>query len=63
MPRHYALVHSVAENAFQDVPTAPFYPAKYKGFLVDKRVRLNCGWANICHSKFDFKTNFSYGYI
>jgi len=45
MPGHYVLAHSVAGNAFQNVPTTPLYTAKYKDFLVDKNVRLICGWS------------------
>jgi len=44
MPGCYALVHSVAETIFQNVPTTPLYTAKYKYFLVDQNVRLICGW-------------------
>ena len=44
MPGHYVMVHSVAENVFQDVPTTHLYTTKYKGFLADKNVRLTCGW-------------------
>jgi len=44
MPGHYVLVHSLAENVFQDVPRTPLYTAKYKVFLVDKNVRLIHGW-------------------
>jgi len=44
MPGHYVLVHSVAENVFQDVPKTPLYTTKYKDFLVDQNVRLICGW-------------------
>ncbi len=40
MPGHNALVHSVAENVFQNVPITPLYTAKYKDFLVDKNVKL-----------------------
>jgi len=41
---HYVLIHSVAENVFQDVPRTPLYTAKHKDFLVDKNVRLIRGW-------------------
>ena len=44
MPGHYALIHSIAENVFQDVPTTPLYKTKYKDFLVDQNVRLIRGW-------------------
>jgi len=44
MPGHYVMVHSVAENVFQDVPTTLLYKVKYPDFLVDKNVRLICGW-------------------
>jgi len=44
IPGHYVLIHSVAENVFQDVPTTCLYTTKYKDFLVDKNVRLICGW-------------------
>ena len=44
MPGHYVLVHSVAENVFQDVPRSLLYKAKYPDFLVDKNVRLIRGW-------------------
>ena len=44
MPGHYVLIHSVAENVFQDVPTTCLYKTKYPDFLVDKNVRLICGW-------------------
>ena len=43
MPGHYVLVHSVAENVFQDVPRTPLYTAKYIDFF-DQNVRLVCGW-------------------
>ena len=44
MPGYYVLVHSVAENVHQDVPTTCLYKTKYPDFLVDKNVRLICGW-------------------
>jgi len=44
MPGHYVLIHSVAENVFQDVPTSRLYKTKYPDFLVDKNVRLIRGW-------------------
>jgi len=44
MPGHYVLIHSVAENVFQDVPTTCLYKTKYADFLVDKNVRLIHGW-------------------
>ena len=44
VPGHYVLIHSVAENVFQDVPTTLLYKAKYPDFLVDKNVRLIRGW-------------------
>jgi len=44
MPGHYVLIHSVAENVFQDVPTTCLYKTKYKEILVDKNVRLIYGF-------------------
>ena len=38
------MIHSVAENVFQDVPTTHLYKTKYADFLVDKNVRLIHGW-------------------
>jgi len=44
IPGNYVLIHSVAENDFQDVPTTCRYKTKYPDCWVDKNVRLICGW-------------------
>jgi len=68
---HYVLIHSVAENVFQDVPRTPLYTAKHKDFLVDKNVRLIHGWGketDLNHLSIDqilkneSKTNSIFGY-